>query len=505
MRLESPDQIDAGWATFSPDRSHLVVTTNNPPCVQVWDLRIIGRELKAINLAWDLPENFDPGEGSTPTPLRVEMVGSARAQSAPKRTLEAPLKASAPSLDGRIGPEEYGPVYDVRFDDAGNPGRLYALTGTRSKTADDYSYRLRAAHTVSALYVAFEVRDQDVQVNPQSAASPNNNDCIELFIDADHVANDLTAVNHGGNREGFQIVADADGNQYTLATDLTNSDWKVCTRRIDGGFVMEFEIPLRALDTEDGPGNRPADRRHSSFQRRRQRRGCARRRFVKLRDPLVRQSSRVSVQWRRRRLDRHAPADALRTEVVVRRPAGPQTTPSAGSGLGRFDSAPPLSAPARLVHNTSYGSSQSSDHCRDDARPGCVRRTQLLALSRGRLLGHPGPECHQARGHRLSLSSSRRRSPSTSTLSLHPAGPCTSHTGDVSVASKHIGLISCLATSNRAAQDLIQGGAVRANTWRFLNSSGRNLRATVRCPGFQFDQGGLHGHEPSGEALVGRR
>ena len=176
----------------------------------------------------------------------------------PAWTVDAPLKAVAPVLDGSIGRDDYGPVYNVRFDDAGNPGRLYALTPARSKAPDDYSYRLRAAHTASALYLLFEVRDQDVQVKPEAAETPHVNDCIELFIDADQVSNDFDASTRSGNREGFQIVADADGHQYSVASELTNADWKVATRRVTGGYVVEFEIPLRAVDTSDGPDRIPA-------------------------------------------------------------------------------------------------------------------------------------------------------------------------------------------------------------------------------------------------------
>jgi WD40 repeat protein/tetratricopeptide (TPR) repeat protein len=188
-------------------------------------------------------------------------VGAPASPSGPKvssMTVDAPLNSVSPKLDGRIGSDEYGPAYDVRFDDAGNPGRLFASSPARSKTPEDFSYRLRAAHTASALYVAFEVRDQDVQVNSQAADRPNLNDCLELFLDGDRVPNDLTPLSHDGSREGFQIVADTDGHQLTVATDLANTDWKVATRRIDGGYIMEFEIPLRAIDTKDGPGSTPA-------------------------------------------------------------------------------------------------------------------------------------------------------------------------------------------------------------------------------------------------------
>jgi len=253
-QLESPDLCAVGFATCSLDGSRLVVTTPDGPAVHVWDLRAIGRQLKAMSLAWDLPEDSNPVEDSSPVPLRVEIATDRRIQRAPSLTIDAPLKAVAPALDGRIGPDEYGPGYDIRFDDGAHPGVLFTGTPARSKAPGDYSYRLRAAHTASALYLAFEVRDQDVQVDPQAAERPNLNDCIELFIDGDHVPNDLGPLNYSGNREGFQIVADADGHQYTLASDLTNSDWKVATRRVDGGYIMEFEIPLSAIDTQDGPG-----------------------------------------------------------------------------------------------------------------------------------------------------------------------------------------------------------------------------------------------------------
>jgi eukaryotic-like serine/threonine-protein kinase len=54
-RLESPDSCDAEWATFSPDGSRLVVTTQEGPAVHVWDLRAIRRYLSSKGLDWDAP------------------------------------------------------------------------------------------------------------------------------------------------------------------------------------------------------------------------------------------------------------------------------------------------------------------------------------------------------------------------------------------------------------------------------------------------------------------
>ena len=55
VRLDSPDQHHVGFAAFSPDGSRLVVTTNEPPCAHVWDLRAIRRHLVEMGLDWDQP------------------------------------------------------------------------------------------------------------------------------------------------------------------------------------------------------------------------------------------------------------------------------------------------------------------------------------------------------------------------------------------------------------------------------------------------------------------
>ena len=71
-RLESPDLHAVGLTTFSPDGSRLVVTTNEPPCAHVWDLRAIRRRLAGMGLDWDAPPLPDPdtstgGRGRRPS------------------------------------------------------------------------------------------------------------------------------------------------------------------------------------------------------------------------------------------------------------------------------------------------------------------------------------------------------------------------------------------------------------------------------------------------------
>jgi hypothetical protein len=60
------------------------------------------------------------------------------------------------------------------------------------------------------------------------------------------------------NREGFRIGADALGNQFEQTLEVRLSRWKAVPSRTEDGYVIEFEIPLDLIDTQDGPGFRPA-------------------------------------------------------------------------------------------------------------------------------------------------------------------------------------------------------------------------------------------------------
>ena len=76
-RLESPDLCEVYAASFSPDGSRLVITTNDGPAVHVWDLRAIRRQLGMMGLDWDAAaySDDDPADRSAPVlpPLRVDL------------------------------------------------------------------------------------------------------------------------------------------------------------------------------------------------------------------------------------------------------------------------------------------------------------------------------------------------------------------------------------------------------------------------------------------------
>jgi hypothetical protein len=176
--------------------------------------------------------------------------------------LDAAFRTVPPVADGRVEPGEYGDGNGFAFDfvDDHNPGRMYLFEENAPATKDpaDLSVRMHAAHTASALFFAFQVRDQYVRADPLVARAPWKNDSVELFLDGDRMPNDFMAESNFGNLEGFQIVADVLGNRFSGAPAVGERRWKVGTARTTEGYVIEFEIPLDLIDTQDGPGFRPA-------------------------------------------------------------------------------------------------------------------------------------------------------------------------------------------------------------------------------------------------------
>jgi hypothetical protein len=190
-------------------------------------------------------------------------------------SIPARYASTPPVVDGVIGPNEYGgePV-SISWSGGGltafqkhlldptqsaTPGDLKTAPvredPTESKTPADLSLEAYAAYTDTALFLAFKVHDQFVDAQEEDRNHPEWNDGVEVFIDADHVADDFTTGGGvRGNSEGFQIIANAAGHQFTASTDFTSADWKAAAKRTNDGYIVEMEIPLALIDTKDGPG-----------------------------------------------------------------------------------------------------------------------------------------------------------------------------------------------------------------------------------------------------------
>lgn len=187
--------------------------------------------------------------------------------------IDAMFKKVSPVADGAIGKEEYGPPVTMAWTkvntlaafhhDLMDPEtKVFAQDPTVSKQPDDLSMEVYAAYTDRSLFLAFRVHDQfvDAQIEEER---PELDDGVEVFIDGDGVPNDFVPNDAAlgdvrGSKEGFQIGGNAASQQFTKSQDFTNADWKSTVKRTDDGYIVEMEIPLALIDTQDGPPFVPA-------------------------------------------------------------------------------------------------------------------------------------------------------------------------------------------------------------------------------------------------------
>jgi hypothetical protein len=178
----------------------------------------------------------------------------------------AEFKNTSPVADGVIGPNEYGPPIAMSWTEgsmlAGFNARLldpatqnYVADPTTGKAASDLSMDMRAAYTKTSLFLAFHVHDQFVDAQESDRNIPFYNDDVEVFIDGDGAFNDfgIGGATATGSSEGFQLLVNAAGHQFTASRDFTNADWKAAVTRTADGYIVEMEIPLALIDTKDGP------------------------------------------------------------------------------------------------------------------------------------------------------------------------------------------------------------------------------------------------------------
>lgn len=176
-------------------------------------------------------------------------------------TLVAVYRKSTPVADGVIGKSEYGPGVVLQWTTNNTLAAFEHGFGdaTTNKPPSDLQVTLHAAYTASSLFFAFRVRDQFVDAQVEDAATPHQNDGVELFIDGDRVPNDFDMyVQYKGPAgsplpsEGFQLLVDAAGHQFTRAKGFTDGDWKRSVKRTADGYIVEIEIPLALIDCADG-------------------------------------------------------------------------------------------------------------------------------------------------------------------------------------------------------------------------------------------------------------
>src|SRR5262249_36860536 len=89
--LVAPEPQEVFALKFSPDGSHLAVGTSTN-MIQLWDLRVLRRQLAALNLDWSLPLYAEPAFSDASEPLRITVVD--KPQKSGVETKEMKEKAS---------------------------------------------------------------------------------------------------------------------------------------------------------------------------------------------------------------------------------------------------------------------------------------------------------------------------------------------------------------------------------------------------------------------------
>jgi hypothetical protein len=106
-KLEDPHGDRAGWMSFTPNGTQLVVTAPYSRAVHVWDLRAIRQRLKEMDLDWDWPEFPPPDpESQAARPPKVEVVLGELAKPALTREQRACLEIEQFSGEVEANPDD---------------------------------------------------------------------------------------------------------------------------------------------------------------------------------------------------------------------------------------------------------------------------------------------------------------------------------------------------------------------------------------------------------------
>ena len=171
----------------------------------------------------------------------VLIVSAARAQ-VPEATALTTNKVI--TIDGVIDPNEWKGVDPIWV----NRDTGIDTTGTPSGDAD-LSYNLYIAHDGETLYLGFDISDENIQAD--SGTSTWDDDCVEIFGDADNQG--TTQTNDG---MGFQLLITTDGRTDggdQAALGLTGDEWFATQVKGTGdGWVCEVAIPFTSFDTGGG-------------------------------------------------------------------------------------------------------------------------------------------------------------------------------------------------------------------------------------------------------------
>ncbi len=177
--------------------------------------------------------------------------------------IDVPFVESSVTIDGQFDTGEWDNAFVVFVEGTTpqtNPG-WNPLDGDAVSVAD-CSYDLYLMHDGESLYVAFDVTDDDVSDDYQSTRPDHtevwNDDCTEVFIDAD-LDRDVTESTGGSPaddrdwREGQQPHFGVNGqHHWENNSGYKDKTWWASTQITAKGYRTEYRFALRGADEDDG-------------------------------------------------------------------------------------------------------------------------------------------------------------------------------------------------------------------------------------------------------------
>lgn len=158
------------------------------------------------------------------------------AGSTPAGPMTAPYTASAVTIDGTLGTNEWTDANSYPMDAADTTAPGVVVEGG-STGAADASAKVYVKQDATYLYVAVEVTDDNVV---QTAADAWDADSVELFLDADN--SDTAGI--GLDRLQFDIAA---GGAAVATAGVPAGSWISAAALRSGGYAVEYRLSKSAL------------------------------------------------------------------------------------------------------------------------------------------------------------------------------------------------------------------------------------------------------------------
>ena len=168
-------------------------------------------------------------------------------------TLTIPRLGKAPTIDGDLG--------DLSAGAGGEIGPEDLWWRARPEGAADASARFRLGYDDTYLYVGMNVRDELVACNiaPDDIKAQLRSDAIGVTVDPGGTSRDtgttLQAAAFPCTTQGFGArgFRDADARQGVM--EETAPGMQVASRKVDGGYTIEFRLPWAAMPSQPKPGD----------------------------------------------------------------------------------------------------------------------------------------------------------------------------------------------------------------------------------------------------------